>query len=391
LLAQGVHPLSEPAQKNPCPDPSLASSEHKRPIMAEPAAVVPSATEVLGAPEQHELCYKSTADTNRELHLMDQTVQSTNSPTCSAAATASQVAPSDCGCGGKGSKPPQLVFALGKLSFDYGTRQRRDYFYNDMKKVFGGSPSIDDTETLLKYLGNNQGNFKYLTSIIWTLKLDETIIYAIKPMDAYAADIYGTLVGILLSQLEPGKSVPGFEGTGEGVERVSVPGVISGQARLFTGETVPVIIPDSRGIYFWTIKALITAVKEALSSAGRPESPEGTEPGIRTFLERVYYELRNLGLTPQERALNFAATDALRVSNVFHSVLVDPRFQGFELDNIQVVPSPICRPESDCYDVELKFFNPTHTLASSRVFRITVDVSDVVPVAIGEVRHWSKR
>src|SRR5262249_49983921 len=36
--------------------------------------------------------------------------------------------PSECGCGGAGNKAgdsPQKVYALGKLSFDYGTRSRR--------------------------------------------------------------------------------------------------------------------------------------------------------------------------------------------------------------------------------------------------------------------------
>ena len=52
--------------------------------------------------------------------------------------------------------------------------------------------------------------------------------------------------------------------------------------------------------------------------------------------------------------------------------------------------SPICRPGSDCYDVTLSFFNPKERLTVARKeYRFTIDVSDVVPVTVGEVRAWS--
>jgi hypothetical protein len=62
-----------------------------------------------------------------------------------------------------------------------------------------------------------------------------------------------------------------------------------------------------------------------------------------------------------------------------------------ELDTINVRKSPVCRPDSDCYDIELGFFDPRNVNIATRVFRFTVDVSDVTPVTIGQVRAWSKR
>jgi hypothetical protein len=63
-----------------------------------------------------------------------------------------------------------------------------------------------------------------------------------------------------------------------------------------------------------------------------------------------------------------------------------------ELDEIDVVRSPICRPESDCWDVKLTFFDPSRMLDRARkVYRFTVDVSDVTPVTVGSVRSWSVR
>ena len=65
--------------------------------------------------------------------------------------------------------------------------------------------------------------------------------------------------------------------------------------------------------------------------------------------------------------------------------------QCLDLERITVHKSPICRPDSDCYDVEVTFFNPDNTNVASRVFRFTVDVSDVIPVTIGAVRQWTRR
>lgn len=60
------------------------------------------------------------------------------------------------------------------------------------------------------------------------------------------------------------------------------------------------------------------------------------------------------------------------------------------LDSISVEKSPICRPDSDCYDVKLSFFDPENNQRSNRVFRFTIDVSHVIPVTIGQVRSWSQ-
>lgn len=324
-----------------------------------------------------------------------------------------QVMPADCGCGGKGT-PPQLVFALGKLSFDYGLRARRDYFFQDMSRQLDEDykpedrpvslpprpPNIDDPLTLVWYLSRTEKigekvylpNREKITSIIWTLKLDDTPIYALKPIDAHAAGIYDILVGILREQVTPlvppERDVPPVPR----VERVSVPGIIAGQVRLFTGETVPVIAPDVRGIYAWNLSVLIETIKKLLKDV----APTALAEHLHGFFDRVYYELRNLGLTPQERALNYAATDALRVARVFHAVLGEPKagepnLKGYELDTIAVERSPLCRPDSDCWDVKLIFYNPKNNLESRYVFRFTIDVSDVVPVMIGDVRKWSMR
>jgi len=101
----------------------------------------------------------------------------------------------------------------------------------------------------------------------------------------------------------------------------------------------------------------------------------------------VYFELRNLGQDPRDRALNFAATNAFNVEQAFSKSLE----KKLELDDITVTPSPVCRQDSDCWDVVLTFFNPADLNVSRRAYRFTVDVSDVVPVLVGLVREWAVR
>jgi PatG C-terminal len=108
---------------------------------------------------------------------------------------------------------------------------------------------------------------------------------------------------------------------------------------------------------------------------------------LSNFLSRVYFDLRNLGMAAEQRALNYSATNAVQVASVIRSVAANK----LDLDRVAVTKSPVCRPDSDCYDVELSFFDPSNIYAANQIFRFTVDVSDVVPVTIGSVRSWWRR
>src|SRR5262249_49359604 len=110
--------------------------------------------------------------------------------------------------------------------------------------------------------------------------------------------------------------------------------------------------------------------------------------GLQNFLHRVYHEVRNLGLTPQDRALNFAATNAFEMGEIYAAAIREK----MELDRIGAVPSPVGRPGSDCWDVEVYFFYPERQVQTvRRVYRFTVDVSDHVPVTVGPMRTWFTR
>jgi hypothetical protein len=77
----------------------------------------------------------------------------------------------------------------------------------------------------------------------------------------------------------------------------------------------------------------------------------------------------------------------MTVAGIFEAALK----AKMELDTIEVERSPICRPDSECWDVVLCFFDPENVLRSRKCYRFTVDVSDVCPVMVGKVRAWSIR
>ncbi|MGA7937432.1 MAG: hypothetical protein WCA35_28030, partial [Kovacikia sp.] len=114
-------------------------------------------------------------------------------------------------------------------------------------------------------------------------------------------------------------------------------------------------------------------------------SREKVTSKLREYLNRIYYEYRNLGNTPKERALNFSATNAFQVAEV----MTDATIGELGLKSIEVEKSPIDRMNSDCYDVKLQFFNLQDSRKAGKVFRFTVDVSDLIPVTIGQMRSWS--
>lgn len=114
-------------------------------------------------------------------------------------------------------------------------------------------------------------------------------------------------------------------------------------------------------------------------------SKEGMRRFLASFLHRIYFDLRNLGKTARDRALNFAATNAFQAASTFAEAVA----RGMELDSIEVEKSPFCRLNSDCWDVKLKFFDSENSSRAKKVYRYTIDVADVMPVTLGQVRSWS--
>ncbi|MFN5955531.1 MAG: S8 family peptidase [Dolichospermum sp.] len=274
-----------------------------------------------------------------------------------------------------------LVYALGTLGYDFGSEARRDSFKQLMPGVQIDGTAIPanpyDARQMVDYLGDNLSEAK---SLIWTLNLELTPVYAIEPGGAFARDVYAILQQLLSGQIQA-------EDSENYVERVSIPGILSGRSvKLFSGQVVPVIeVPNTRGLYGWKVNTLVQAAIRTVQA----QATEAQEGSIRrtlgSFLSRIYYDLRNLGTTSQDRALNFASTNAFQAASTFAEAVAT----GMELDSITVEKSPFCRLDSDCWDVKLKFFDPENSRRAKKLFRFTIDVSDIIPVTLGEVRSWS--
>jgi cyanobactin maturation PatA/PatG family protease len=295
---------------------------------------------------------------------------------------------------------PGMVYAIAILGYDFGTEARRDSFKqgmpaidratgeptdsNDPLTTFPANPY--DPRQMVKYLEKNPSEAR---SLIWTLNIDLTPIYVVEPAGPYGAEVYEELRKLLAGEILPELDDGYFE-------RVSIPGLLTERTvKLFSGQTVPVIEPQNkRGIYGWTTKALVdAAVRAAIDLERKTKNPRSdatvedlVREALKDFLNRLYYDLRNLGKTSQERALNFGATNAFQGIQA----LSDPRVVGMQLDEITVEKSPFCRPDSDCWDVKLKFFDPENNQRAKRIFRYTVDVSDLIPVTMGEPRSWTQ-
>lgn len=343
-------------------------ADHNMPAVSKPEVGVQVATSSSNGPEAPKNPQQPqamiTALSQEQKLLVDQVP-----------VEASRVYPSACSC--RSGAPAQLVFVIGQLGYDFGTEARRDSIMQHMITPNNPNPNSHDPVQLLAYLEKNPWD---AAAIIWTLNFDATPVYAIRAQDPFAADIYQRLREFLSEQ------------TKGNIERVSIPGYIAGSTRLFTGQVVPVIWPYLRCMFSWNTAALIDAI------CGQPpsESAETRErkafirkcEDVRNFLERVYHELRNLGITAPERAINSSATNALNVAKIFEAALKDK----MQLDAIEVERSPICRPDVDCWDVKLIFFAPENQFTRARkVYRFAVDVSDVCPVMVGTVRSWFVR
>ncbi len=284
----------------------------------------------------------------------------------------------------------QLVYALGQIGYDFGTEAGLDAFRQRMGE--GSNPS--DEKEMISFLEDHKYD---ATKLLWTVYAEGLPIYVIKPEDAFAESGYEKLRRFLKHKNEDGD---------DRAEVVAVPGVIAGQARLLSGLTVPIVNPDLRGLCNWntgrlTKKVFEVFVKDALKHADKLSDDEKEELEIKLrllenkledlvpeFLYRIYHELRNPGRTSKERALNYAATNLFEPVKILAKMLPT----DYTLDAIGAIPSSLCRPGSDCWDVMLAFFDSSQPITNVRWHhRYTVDVSEVIPVTVGEPRSWKAR
>ena len=233
------------------------------------------------------------------------------------------------------SQRSNLVYVLGTLGYDFGTEARRDTFKQLMPSITIDNLELPsnpyDARQMVDYLESNLSETK---SLIWTVNLELTPIYAIKPVGAFAAEIYQVMQYMLAGQILP-------ESDEDYVERVSIPGMLTEETvKLFSGQIVPVIKVNSpRGMYGWKVNTLIESAIETVRTEHEIADEARMRRSLTSFLNRIYYELRNVGQIARDRALNFAATNAFQAVQTFSQAVA----MGMELHSIEVEKSPFCR------------------------------------------------
>ncbi len=285
------------------------------------------------------------------------------------------LAPADCGCGGAGGectcggaqKKSQLVYAIGRLGVSFVSQARRDAVWRKINgKAEGDLKPI--TDAALQELMKREP-FQ-AQSVVWTLSRTEVPMYAIVPAGAFAAEAYKWLVE---------------EWADKDVEFISLPGLIAGQVALYDGQIVDAVIPDLRGMFSWDTDKYTKALRDGLKKANPNVSDQLLGREMKRFFGKIYYSIRNRGLSPEERAINAAATNAFNISET----IIEAGEEGLTLRDIGVERSPLNRPGSEYFDVLLTFFDPEKRGERAPLrARFTIDVSDTVPVPIGDPVTW---
>jgi cyanobactin maturation PatA/PatG family protease len=417
VRAAGLEPDGEDApEQSQAPDQGgdatvsdevSATPESPPPLQAEtPAAMVPSAPPPAAPPVEHSSAAPSGV-----------------TPACADDDTGGVRSAGGCGCGGVrasddatvadaakavaattaaatvvAAATPSYVFALGTVGFDFGTEARRDTFRQLMPDVLleGSSPVVSvaanpyDVMQLAAYLNNQPYES---TKLIWTLNLDMTPIYALEAEVSYPEEVYRVFRHALEKQVLP-------ETDETHVARVSIPGVLSNRTvRLFSGQVLPVVVVQPRGLFEWNVGRLIEEVLNSVKSrpeiVDRPDfDEERVRRLVRIFLEKVYFECRNLGAAPADRALNFAATNAFQAASGIAQGLVSGEIiptagnSLYHLDSIEVRRSPYCRLDSDCWDVLISWFDPENERRARSIYQFTIDVSDELPVSLAPAHQY---
>ncbi|MET1077240.1 MAG: hypothetical protein ABWY06_04380 [Pseudomonas sp.] len=264
------------------------------------------------------------------------------------------ILPAGCGCANAGAQP-YTAYVLGQLGYDFETENNWDSF------VQRGVKNPQDPVQLLAHLDKEPWA---AAALAWTVLQEGVPLYAMYAGGPYARDLDLRFRQLLQLQLE-GK-----------VEMLSFPGDAGGSATLRQGQEVPILTPNLRGVCAWTTADL----SQSLATQGSEAAAY-----LENFLQRIYYEFQNRGATARERALNHAATNAFQAA----SVCQDALGRGMTLDTVDAKPSRIGRVDSDCWDVEMTFFDPANRLTRARhIYRFTIDVSQSIPVTIGTLQHW---
>lgn len=189
------------------------------------------------------------------------------------------------------------------------------------------------------------------------------------------------------------------------VDQVAIAGEIVGEVQLYNGSRVPRVNVAISGISPWNKSNLIeqqvnaatsgTRFTDYLSHLSTTDSntkklellSDEVHESVERALEKIYHELKNNGVSEDDRAINYVGTNILTLvdvfSDVFEVVVENGKFHTrYEFDTAIVETSKVQRPTSILKDVVLRFFEPSNLDKAYKCYRFTIDVSDINPVMV---------
>jgi hypothetical protein len=240
------------------------------------------------------------------------------------------------------------AYATGSLRSDFRTREMKEFFIQHMRQE-GLSPF--DRGQLVGYLHRNP---VLSASVSWTPCIDDYPYYTIEPAGAYAKETYA-LLRRFFKQIADSEDAT-----------ISIPGTIGSWKPLAGERAARSLVPSRSAICFWT----------------------GNGP--QTFKKYILGQGRNAGQTSAQRAVNYAMAWGWerRLGTDDGNAGPDTSAQ-LEIDRVDAVKSPVCRPGSDCHDVAVELFHPDEPGKARQVHRLCVDVSGVIPVVLEYDVQWS--
>lgn len=252
------------------------------------------------------------------------------------------------------------VYTIGQIGYDFGTETNKAIWE---QRLNGKATNPEVMATFLKQ------NPHDAIELFWTLNQDTVPIYGITPLGSFGGPTYNRIIQLFTEQL-----------SGQ-IERVAIAGIMGrGRVRLLNRQKIPKLaVTTPRNIV-----GLNTADLTKAAIGARANTT--VKANFENFLQRIYHELRNMGVSDADRALNYAATNAYQAGSVFTQAFKE----GMSLSTVSSNSSPIARPGTITYDVNMTFFDPSRRFEKAKkVYRFMVDVSHVTPVSVGQIRSWS--
>ncbi len=179
--------------------------------------------------------------------------------------------------------------------------------------------------------------------------------------------------------------------------KVAIAGTLANkEVTLANGQTVQVIHPDLRGMSTWNTLRLLRVALRFI--AGPQDAAEADGWGfVARITSRLYELTRNRGTSPEERAINWAATAFLQQvrpllrSRIFRDLVGGTAgLKAGAVHDVQVRPAS-CQESGGEYDVEISLFSVESDQRGLTVVSSTVDVSDVVPITLSQPRVFNRR